>query len=484
MELLLALLLGILPLLGCLLWWWNELWFAAAVKRRYSGTGTKLPPGHMGLPYFGELFTFLWYFKVLRRPDDFINAKRRKYGDGVGLYRTHLFGSPTIIACFPEINKLVFQTEDTFIQQWPTIIIMGRLSLVAVHGPAHARLRKFVLDAISRPDALRRIALHVQPSMLASFQSWANHGKINTYEAIKKMNFEIIGKLFVSFEPGPLLDTMKELFAGVLKGVRAHPLNFPGTTYYHATQCWKKLAAMFMLEVEKRKKLAQNGEKTTNDLLDGLMQIKDEEGNKLSDQEVLDNIVGLVTGGYESTTLASMWAIYYLSKFPHVLDKLREENRALSKNKAGDFITSEDVSKLGYTKKVVEEVVRLANVSVFVSRLVTNEVEYKGYVIPKNWKVIVWQRYLHTNPENFEDPFCFNPDRWNQPARPGTFLPFGAGLRLCPGQMVAQLQLALFLHHLCVGYKWELVNPNAEMIYLPHQKPVDGVEVTFSELKD
>lgn len=36
-----------------------------------------------------------------------------------------------------------------------------------------------------------------------------------------------------------------------------------------------------------------------------------------------------------------------------------------------------------------------------------------GYKIPKGWKVILWVRYLHTNPENFDDPMCFNPDRWN-----------------------------------------------------------------------
>ncbi|KAM7273973.1 hypothetical protein ACFE04_028637 [Oxalis oulophora] len=482
MMMLLSFVIGVLPLLGCLIWWWNDIWYAAAVKRRYSGTGTRLPPGHMGVPYFGELFTFLWYFKVLRKPDDFINAKRRKYGDGVGLYRTHLFGSPTIIACFPEINKLVFQS-DSFIQQWPTIEVMGRLSLVSVHGAAHARLRKFVLDAVSLPDALRRIALLVQPRMLGSFQSWAKDGKIKAYDAAKKLTFESIGKLFASLEPGSRLDTMEKLFAGMLKGTRAHPLNFPGTAYYQAIQCRKKLEAMFMVELEKRKKLPENGEEATDDLLDGLMQIKDEEGNNLSDQEILDNIVSLVIGGYESTALSVMWAIYYLAKYPQVLDKLREENKALSKNK-GDFVTSEDVSKLGYTKKVVEEVVRLANISAFASRLVTNEVEYKGYVIPKNWKVIVWMRYLHTNPENFEDPLCFNPDRWNKPARPGSFLAFGSGVRFCPGHMLVRLQLALFLHHLCVGYKWELVNPNAEMIYLSHQKPVDGVEVFFSELED
>lgn len=36
-----------------------------------------------------------------------------------------------------------------------------------------------------------------------------------------------------------------------------------------------------------------------------------------------------------------------------------------------------------------------------------------GYKIPKGWKVMLWIRYLHTNSENFDDPMCFNPDRWN-----------------------------------------------------------------------
>lgn len=57
----------------------------------------------------------------------------------------------------------------------------------------------------------------------------------------------------------------------------------------------------------------------TIDLMDGLMRMKDDEGNQLSDREVIDNIVSLIVAGYESTTLVSMWAIYYLAKFPIVL---------------------------------------------------------------------------------------------------------------------------------------------------------------------
>ncbi|KAL5747375.1 hypothetical protein ACOSP7_024373 [Xanthoceras sorbifolium] len=74
----LAWLLVVLPIVGWVLWWWNELWYAIPLKFRYFGTRTRLPPGHMGFPFLAEMITFLWYFKVLRRPDEFISSKRRK----------------------------------------------------------------------------------------------------------------------------------------------------------------------------------------------------------------------------------------------------------------------------------------------------------------------------------------------------------------------------------------------------------------------
>ncbi|KAI4365907.1 hypothetical protein MLD38_021846 [Melastoma candidum] len=61
-------------------------------------------------------------------------------------------------------------------------------------------------------------------------------------------------------------------------------------------------------------------EVTENDLLDGLMQVKDEQGNKLTDREVVDNIGSLIFGGFESMALSNMWVIYYLAKYLKVLE--------------------------------------------------------------------------------------------------------------------------------------------------------------------
>ncbi|KAA8542381.1 hypothetical protein F0562_023483 [Nyssa sinensis] len=480
----LAWVLGVVPLLGWLFWWWNDIWYGIPVKIRCSASGTKLPPGQMGIPFFGEMLTFLWYFNVLRRPDDYINSKRRKYGDGIGMYRTHLFGSPGIIACSPSITKFVFQSSSKFIAEWPNNEIVGLNSISAVQGTAHLRIKSFITGAINQPDALRRIAILIQPLLITTLQSWAQKGRIVASNETKKVTFENIGKIFASFEPGPVLERLDKLFEGLMKGLRAYPINFPGTTYHHALQCRKRAIAIFREKIEKKKeKNLQGGAEIMNDLMDGLMQFKDDEGKQLSDVEVLDNIANLIFAGYESTALSTMWALHYLAKYPNVLQKLREENIAISKSKNGELITIDDVSKMKYTNKVIEETIRLTNVAAMIFRTATEDVEFKGYKIPKNWKIMLWVRYLHTNPENFEDPLCFNPDRWNEQAKPGTYQVFGGGTRICAGNMLARLQLAIFLHHLSVGYKWDLINPDAKICYLAHPKPVDGVEITFSKIK-
>ncbi|KAK1433748.1 hypothetical protein QVD17_10664 [Tagetes erecta] len=462
-----------------LLWWWNDVWYGLVTStlRSSKGDDTALPPGYMGLPIIGEMFTFLWYFKFLRRPDDYINSKRHKYGDGIGMFKTHLFGRPSVIVFSPTATKFVFRDEESFILEWPNVEVVGKTSLVAVHGKTHARLRSFVTRSINQPEALRTIANIVQPRMISALDSWTKRRTITSYKVIKKVTFENIGLFFASFKPGPTLDMLGEHFVGLLSGIRSYPLNIPGFAYYHGLQCREKTVAIFREELEKRRNKFENkSNECMNDLMDGLMKLEDEEGTRLSDIEILDNIVSILVAGYESTTLATMWAVYYLAKFP------KEENMSLKSIKNEQFVTSDEILKMKYTMKVVDETIRMANIAPIVFRTTTKDVTYKGYTIPKGWNVMLWIRYLHTDPDNFNDPLSFNPDRWDAPMVPGAYQVFGGGMRTCAGNMLARLQLAIFLYHLSTGYKWKLVNPDAKVKYLSHPKPEDGAEITIQKL--
>ncbi|XP_076914636.1 7,8-epoxymelianol synthase CYP88A154-like [Bidens hawaiensis] len=158
-----------------------------------------------------------------------------------------------------------------------------------------------------------------------------------------------------------------------------------------------------------------------------------------------------------------MWAVYYLAKYPKVLQKLRDENMSLKSSKDDQFVTSDEILKMKYTMKVVDETIRMANIAPFLFRTTTKDVTYKGHTIPKGWNVMLWIRYLHTDPENFNDPLCFNPDRWDE---------------IC--LLVYKL---LSLYHLSTGYKWELVNPDSKVKYLSNPKPEDGAEITIEKLE-
>ncbi|KAL0311204.1 UNVERIFIED_CONTAM: Ent-kaurenoic acid oxidase 2 [Sesamum angustifolium] len=295
-----------------------------------------------------------------------------RYGDGVGLYRTHLFGSPAIIACTPAANNFVLQTESSFFLEWPSVELVGTTSLVAVQGSSHTRVTSFVMRAINQPDALHKIALRVQPRITVALESWAQKGRIRVYKEAKKVTFANIGKYFASLEPGLVLDTLDELFECLITGLRAYPLNFPGTAFHRALQmlnflpkvegqgalwvgptqdrlklCRKKAIAIFRDEMEKPKKCDTS--KGKNDLMEGLMQMKDDDGEQLTKTEVLDNIVSLVVAGYTSTSVAIMWAFYYLAMHPNVVEKLREEHMPMTKKLNDEFITYDDISSCEYT---------------------------------------------------------------------------------------------------------------------------------------
>ncbi|XP_044437664.1 ent-kaurenoic acid oxidase 1-like [Aegilops tauschii subsp. strangulata] len=414
----LGLLFGAVPLLCLTVWHSTDAWHCAAFALKHGGRGSngirrRLPPGHMGVLFLGETLSLLWYFKLARRPDDFIGAKKSAYGSGAGI----------IVACSPAANKFVLQSAESFGIRWPVPELVGITSVVT---------------------------------------------------------FANICKMFISMEPSPLTDKIDQWFGDLLYGLRAYPFDFPGTASHGARKSRRKLDAIFREDLEARKKV----DKQCDDLMGGLMQMKDEHGKKLSNEEVVDNIVSLVIAGYESTTIAIMWAVYHLAKSPIVLAKLREENIAMSKSKGGStsttlMITHTDIPKMKYTAKVVEETIRMANIAPMVHRVANRDVEYRGYTIPKGWAVLVWLRSLHTDPNYYEDPLSFNPNRWDEPAKAGTYQVFGGGPRICAGNMLARLQITIILHHLCVGYEWELLNPDAEINYLPHPRPVDGAAMAF-----
>ncbi|OEL32810.1 hypothetical protein BAE44_0006169 [Dichanthelium oligosanthes] len=117
-----GLLLGAVPLLALAVWHCNDIGHCAAfaLKHWRRRPRASLPPGHMGLPFIGEsLALLLWHFKLARRPNGFVDAKRRRYSAGAGMYWTYLYGSPTVLVCSPAPNKWELLNPDAEVTYLP-----------------------------------------------------------------------------------------------------------------------------------------------------------------------------------------------------------------------------------------------------------------------------------------------------------------------------------------------------------------------------
>lgn len=92
---------------------------------------------------------------------------------------------------------------------------------------------------------------------------------------------------------------------------------------------------------------------------------------------------------------------------------------------------------------------------------------------------IYWSVHAtHKNPKYFHDPEKFDPSRFqgNGPA-PYTFVPFGGGPRMCPGNEYLRVALLTFVHNLVTRFRWEKLIPHEKMLYFPDPRPAKGLPI-------
>jgi cytochrome P450 len=180
-----------------------------------------------------------------------------------------------------------------------------------------------------------------------------------------------------------------------------------------------------------------------------------ETGESMSDQQVYDEVVTLLTGGTDTIGLALGWFFHELGRHPEIERRFHAE---IDEVLGGATPTIDDLPKLGYTRQILNEVLRAYPIWLLIRR--TNaEVDLGGVRLPAGTEVVYSPHALHHDPRNFADPDRFDPDRW-APDRvgeipKGAYVPFGAGVRQCIGNTFAQAEITLVAA--TIAARWRLV---------------------------
>ncbi|MGO9925587.1 MAG: cytochrome P450 [Mycobacterium sp.] len=388
----------------------------------------------------------------------------------------------------PEANKFVFANAGAF--SWRRTfenlaIVDGPTALIVSDGADHRRRRSVVAPGLRHG----KIQDYVQ-TMVSTFDTvidrWRPGQRLDIYQqcrsAVRRSTAE---SLF-----GPRIAAHSDFLGEQLQPLLDLTHQLPQVMHM---QRWAKTPAW---------RRAMTARRRINDLIDALIADartaprpddhmmtmlingRGDEGYALSDDEIRDSIVSLVTAGYETTSGAMAWAIYTLLSLPGAWDTAADEvQRVLG----GRPPTAGDLAALTYLDGVVHETLRLYPPGVISARRVMRDLWFDGHRI-RAGRLLIFSPYVtHRLPELWPDPTEFRPQRWDpstpdyrKPA-PHEFIPFSGGLHRCIGAVMATTEMTVMLARLVARTKLRLPAQRIRAHHPAALSPRPGLTVEIAD---
>ena len=259
-------------------------------------------------------------------------------------------------------------------------------------------------------------------------------------------------------------------------------IKLPFTTYGKGMQGRKVLQAYFSGIIKERRQ--QPG----NDMLSNLCLAKDDAGNTLSDDEIIDHLIFFIMAAHDTTASSLTSIIYELAVHQNWQQQVREECRLINPDTAnGGRAIQLNLDALEKTGWVIKETLRLHPPLILIPRKAHKDMQFENTYIPAGTNVTVLLYHNHQNSNYWSDPHSFDPNRFSAQINehkncPHAYAPFGAGQHFCLGHAFADLQMKLVLYHLLKNYTWQLPG-NYQPVYthIPIQHPKDGLRMKFKQ---
>jgi cytochrome P450 len=206
----------------------------------------------------------------------------------------------------------------------------------------------------------------------------------------------------------------------------------------------------------RKKILAEDPGNAPDDILTHLLKAQNPQmGYAMSEEELHSNIITFIAAGHESTANAIMWSLYTLSQSPYWRDLVVQE---VKREFAGP--TEGLADRLVYTRAVIEETIRLYPPIAAISRAALEADDLEGCKIAPGSMVVIPTYVVHRHRNLWEQPDMFDPSRFLGRSRETvdrfTYLPFGAGPRVCIGQPFAIQNATLAVGTLIKNFDMEI----------------------------
>ncbi|KAL5805501.1 hypothetical protein ACOSQ4_028234 [Xanthoceras sorbifolium] len=484
------------------------LFSSSSSSKSTNKTKLKLPPGPST---FGLIANFIWHRKSISELGPIVSSLRNKYGPIMTVY---LGSQPNVIIAD---NNLAYQAlvqkgavfggrpEATLIKKiFPSRFSHKTVALSPYGGIWRVLRRNLVgTEGVLYPPRVKSYS-HIRKRVLDNLVAQLNRdskdgqGHVSVREPFRHAIFSFLFLLCFgdNFDENKIqeFETTQNRFSVVLiRVIKAYVL---------AQKLWKTVFKSIWSElddvmksienligsfIQARKKIKQENEGGNNtesssssalSYIDTLLKLDvqddNDKVNSLDEADMLSLCLEFVNPGTDSTSTALQWIMANVVKYSKVQAKIfAEMNQVMEQGQ--EWIKDDDLQKMPYLKAVIVESMRRhppVNL-VTAPHMVTEDVEFAGYLIPKGTPVYFWIPDMGRDPNLWEDPMEFKPERFllNDDDRNGRqnvfditgnkeikMMPFGAGRRICPGLGVAMQNLEYLVANLVWRFEWTPAN--------------------------
>lgn len=429
-------------------------------------------PGEAGMPVFGKTF------ELLKDPVALGSSMQEKYGN---VYWINSFFRRTVSLIGPDANQFVLMDKDkNFSSEKGWAAYLERLfprGLMLLDFDEHKAHRHIMATAF-KTEPMRGYLERLNAEIPGRIKEWGETGSFEFYPAIKKLSLDMATTVFLGLpadsKDSAAINTALTDMVNASMGIVRVPL--PGTIMRKGVK-----GRAFMIEFLKNEIPARRQSDAT-DIFTRLCNAEDDDGNRFTDQEIIDHMIFLWMAAHDTITSSVTTLVYELGRHTDWQQKLRDEIASLGLN--DDSLPYEKMNDLTLTEYSFKEALRLNPPVPAIARETVRDVEYNGYLIPKGSQIGISTVATHRNKETWPDPDTFDPMRFAPENAKGrhrfAWVPFGGGAHMCIGLHFAYMQAKAIMTHLLPHF--DIVLPegySTEFQIMPLIKPVDGLPISL-----
>jgi cytochrome P450 len=396
--------------------------------------------------------TLRWAF----RPIAFMEDCRRQYGDSFS-FRFLGFERPMVLISDPEAIKALYRQREQALPPGRNVVlepILGSKSLLIQQGAEHLSRRKLMLPPF-HGERMRSYEETMTEIVEAEIDSWPLHQVFPIHARMQAVTLEVILRVVFGVSGGPRLDRLRGMLATVLTETAS-----PGQQVWGLVkQRWggggmferfegqlREVDELLFAEIAEHRERPDLEER--EDILSMLMTAEFEDGSRMEDRELRDQLMTLLLAGHETTATALAWTFDLLLRHPAALARLREGLAA---------------GEGEYLRATISESLRLRPVIPLAGRRLTEELSVDGMTLPAGTDVTPAIWLTHTRADAYPEPFAFRPERFLEDG-PDTYawIPFGGSVRRCIGATFAEFEMRVVLREVLSRCELRKADPRPE----------------------